>query len=59
MGLLILTEGRWLRALTFVAVRYHVRYIGGLPVQTVVHWSAPDGAPSAAAATTSIPSSRR
>ena len=29
------SEGRWLRALTFVAVRSHVRYIGGLPVQTV------------------------
>jgi cation transport protein ChaC len=29
------SEGRWLRALTFVAVRCHARYIGGLPTQAV------------------------
>lgn len=29
------SEGRWLRALTFVAARCHQRYIGGLPVDAV------------------------
>lgn len=31
------SEGRWVRALSFVAVRGHVRYIGGLPVAAVAH----------------------
>jgi cation transport protein ChaC len=29
------SKGRWLRALSFVAIRCHVRYIGGLPVAAV------------------------